>query len=336
MPHSGGGGSCSGGSYSGGSSGGSSGPSYSRGQSTPYPGSRRYVYYHNNEPHFYYSDRPLMPKDFKSQYWGLIIFGVAWFLIWTILCIGLFERSSGPLDLSDIDKTIYIRDESDIIDDTDEDWLKEYLEEFRDETGVIVSVVTYPYHNIGQSMEVEAYNEYCRMFYDESHWLIYYVGYDYDRTDDWEWHLMCGDDCVTVLSSSQEDKFTREFHKNLLRNMSFASAVVSAINELEPNTGTGFVYSKGAYVNDEYVGGNPVSTLAVLGFYSIALIGLIGAVLGIHELRKPIKDVNVAKMRATVLNGDVSYIKCDYCGGSIVVGTVTKCPYCGANLNMQS
>lgn len=340
MPHSGGGGSHGGGSShsSHSSSGGShsSGPSYTRGQSTPYPGARRYVYYHNHTPCYYYSDRPLTTLDFRSGYMGLIFIGAVWFILVTFICFMFFDRTEGgPIDTGGIDKTIYINDYADVINDEDEDRLKSRLEDFRSETGVIFAVVTSPVHNIGYDMETEAYNEYVSMFYDEQHWLIYYVGSDYDRTDDWSWNLMCGDDCSSVLDYRQEDNFVDEFHANLIRDMSFADAVIRAVDSLNPRLKPGYKYSEGVYVNGEYAGGQHVSSLIVYGAYAFALIGLVMVISGIKGLCKPISDENKSKMKATVVKDDEPvYIECSYCGGKVVKGTLTQCPYCSANLDL--
>lgn len=340
MPHSGGGGSHSGGSsfssHSSSGGGHSSGPSYSRGQSKPYPGSHRYVYYYNNAPHYYYSDRVLKTIDFKWWCWGLIGVGLFWFMLVFCLTYAFFVKvESGPLYLGSVNKDILIYDNSDLMSDSEEEYLRNYLEDFRDDTGVIFSVVTYPDHNIGRDIEVESYNEYCSMFYDEKHWLIYYVGYDQSRDDDWEWNLMCGDDCGVILNTSQERKFVNEFHANLLRDMSFSDAVIKAVDKLNPNLNGGYVYRNGVEVNDVEVGGQHVSTLSVYAWYTMAYAGLIVCIKGIINLLKPVKGLDKAKMQAKPVPEYVRYLTCEYCGGSVIMDTTTSCPYCGAHFDFR-
>lgn len=340
MPHSGGGGSHSGGhshSSSSHSRGGShsSGPSYTRGQSTPYPGARRYVYYYDRRPCYYYSTSTLGSMDYKGKFLTMLMFGIIWALVWGICSIVFVEKvDGGKLDTSGIDDTIYVYDYADVIDDHDEYILIDYLEGFRDNTGIVFSVVTYPSHQMGSNMEIESYNQYVSMFYDESHWLIYYVGSEYDRSDDWEWNLMCGDDCARILGTKQEDKFVEEFHANLLRSMSFADAVISAVDKLQPNLSPGYIYRDGTYVNGEYVGGQPASALIPALCITMSLVGVLIAIASIALLIAPVPEQHKAKMKATVVDGTPEYVKCDYCNGQVVKGSVTQCPYCGAHLKL--
>lgn len=345
MPHSGGGGSHSGGSHSSSSSSGSSysssrdssysGPKYVRGQSRPYPGAIRFMYYHDGMEKYYYSDSILTRKDFKGRFDNLLMLGYV-----LIFCAMLITFNStyyelwshvNKLTLDGIDSQIYINDYANVIDDNEEYGLIEYLEKFRDDTGVVVSVVTYPNHNIGVAIEQEAYNEYVKMFYDEQHWLIYYVGNDKGRADDWEWNLMCGDDCLSALPSSQEDRFITDFHDNLLRDISFATAVKNSLNGLSP------VEKSSLWILRAII-----LTTGVFIFQPSAWIGLILIIYSRAGIKRPLTDEQKAKMNATVRstvyvkedNIDISdkySRRCEYCG-NVVKDGVVKCPYCGADV----
>lgn len=296
MPHSGGGGSHGGGHHSGGSH--SSGPSYTRGQKTHYPGSRRYFYYYNNRRCYYYSDSVLKDSDFKQRYKSYICFGMIWLLFFAVFVVcSVRYDNGGPLDTSGLDTSIIINDYADIINDDGEYELYSYLNKFLDDTGVIVSVVTYPNHNPSSSVEDESYSTYVKMFSDESHWLIYYCGRDYYRADDWEWNLMCGDDCVRVLGYDQEDKFTRSFHSNLLCDMTFEDAVISALKSLEPDMSGGFKYSSNVTVNGRDVSGEKIGSSGLI-FIIFIVVGFAFIIVGVVGLCKPLTDEQKAKLGA--------------------------------------
>ena len=114
---------------------------------------------------------------------------------------------SGKLE-QNYNAEICIEDDARLLEDKQK--LIEELEEFREETGISVAVETrrYCYY---MPMREYALDEYYRHFEDESHWLIYYVGTEADRTDEWAWELVCGDDCSMVLDNDQENRFTQEF-----------------------------------------------------------------------------------------------------------------------------
>ena len=341
MPHSGGGGSHSGGFSGGGSSFSSGGsgsssytPSYTRGQRTYYPGSHRYVYYYNREPRYYYSTSKLTNMDYKGKWFICFAVGFFWALLWIGIVAMMVERvPSGPLRMGDIDRTIYIIDNAGVIDNSDKQVLKRELENFRDKTGIILSIVTYPEHQMGYNMETEAYNEYVRMFTDEQHWLIYYVGTEMDRSDDWEWHLMCGDDCVRILNSNDEYKFSSSLHANFVRDISFADAVIRSVDAIEPNLDGGLVYKQGVTVNDMPAGGEPVSPVFLFIFPTIGLAGVILAIISLVMIIKPVPKEHKAKMNAYNMDkAGTKIIKCEYCSGNVVTGTAVNCPYCGAAL----
>lgn len=332
MPHSGGGGSSSGGCSSSSSGGGS----YSGGSSRPamsktyYSGATRYVYYYDNKPHTYYADKPYNPKNEARH---KIFFAILWLLFTIPIFMTSFKIQSGKLPLN-YDSAIYIEDNIGIINN--KDVLTDYLEDFREQSGVSVSVITESLNTetMGTTCENKAYNRYVDMWDDESHWLIYYMGDKTDRSDDWQWNLMCGDDCVKVLSTEQENKFTEEFHRRLVASnrYPFEDCIIESLKLLKINTGTRLVYKDGVNVNGVESGGQtvdlPFIAMAVL-FIGVGIVLLIN---GIKELLYP-SDEQKAQMNAIEINRKEKRIKCEYCGRYYYKNSVVECPYCGAPVN---
>ena len=319
MAHSGGGGSSSGGSHGGGFSGGSGGDiGPVRGQSTYYKGANRYVYYYHGRSHIYYSDSPLREEDYRQNGVVYFVLGLIGAIFMLALNIGMIwgSSTSGKLSL-DYNSQIYIDDRAYLIEDRDK--LIEDLEGFRDKTGVSVAVVTDTYYHGDDLMQV-ALDEYYRLFEDESHWLIYYVGSDKARGDEWAWELICGDDCIKVLDYDQEDRFTEKFHTNLkYTDDSFDEALINSIEYLEPKTGWHL------YGGDEEA------------YIAMAIMVLLGVWLAIGGARRAwgsIPPKHEAKMKAKATakpQGELEYVKCPNCGGAKVKGTASKCPYCGSS-----
>ena len=328
MPHSGGGGSHGGGSHGGSHSGG--GSSRPRISNTYFNGSNRYVYYLNNRPHYYYAMRPYKAKEGAAF---LLAFGIIWLLFSVLIIAAMVTYDGGGKLQLPYDSEIVIDDEAHMIDDDDR--LVYYLKEFQEKSGVTVGVVTRKSADayIGDTCEVQSYNCYVKMWADERHWLIYYVGDRKDRSDDWEWNLMCGDECVRVLSYNEEDKFTKNFHRYLVdsNRYTFDNAVIKALSALEVDTGKQFIYREGVTVNGEDAGGARVSVFPA--FLMFVLPGVIMIICGIVKLvRKPSQE-QIAKENAyktATATGGVQEDTCEYCGGVYVVGTVISCPHCGA------
>lgn len=331
MPHSGGGGSHSGGHHGGShhSGGGSSKPRISN---SYFNESNRYVYYLNNRPHYYYALRPYKPKE------GLVstlVFGVFWLLFSMAFVLVFIKYDDGGKLPLNYDKEIVIDDGAYMIDD--EERLKEYLLEFQEKTGVTVGVVTRNSYDTykGNDCELQSYNCYVSMWDDESHWLIYYVGDNKDRSDNWEWNLMCGDDCVKVLSYDQEDNFTQNFHRYLVASTrySFEDCIIKALSELNIETGKRIVFRDGVTVNGKSSGGAKVDIVTAVLLSIFPIIGFIIVLKSIISLVKKPTEEQVARMNAYRMSNATGAVQediCEYCRGVYAVGTVTSCPHCGA------
>lgn len=330
MAHSGGGGSSSGGSY-GGNGGSRSTHTIMYGSSHYYRGAHKYTYWYNGKQNFYYADNVLTKKDVRFNFITLMSIGFPIVIILVlILILDMKFSMGGPLDTVGLDKSIIINDSSGLISNEEEFDLYKRLSDFRDETGVMVSVVTSTHRTTLYSIEREAYDLYYDMFNDESHWLIYYVGSSHDRSDDWEWHLMCGDDCLKVLNTLQENAFMYKFQHNLESDISFADSVISAINEVRPYTKPGLMETDkfptiGNHKYDETIGN---MTVPFIGFI---IIGFVLIAIGIVGYNTPFTEHELARMNATYVPGKIIRMKCEYCFGEFELPRDTKkCPGCGS------
>lgn len=342
MPHSGGGGSHSGGHHSGGHhshSGSGSGSSQPRMSNTYFPGSRRYVYYHNRQAHYYYAKTPYRTSERLAGSIALGFMGFIFTLLPILLALAFFKFSSGPLPLN-YDTRIVIDDEVGVV--MDKLRLQNELAAFQEKTGITVSVVTRTPETafLGTDCETQAYNCYVKLWDDESHWLIYYVGSTKDRSDDWQWNLMCGNDCSRVLSSKQENNFTEEFHRRLVASNRyiFDQCIIEALETLKPQTGRHLIMRDGVKVNGEESGGQPASIMLILFLALFLVIGILlltGAV--VSGLKKPTEE-ELAKANAIEVPTDTEprQAVCPYCSGVYFLGTVVSCPHCGAPVEVRN
>lgn len=317
MPHSGGGGSHSGGSHDGGGGGGSVGSSRPAMSRRPYSGCHSYVYYYNDKPHVYYADRVYDPKSDAS---AKILCCIVIMIVFLIVMMQELTICFGKLPLTYI-HNIYIQDEVGLI--KDDRAMTQYLEEFRDKSGITVSIVTEHTYDttMGESFTMKAKNKYMELWDDESHWLIYYVGDEKDRTDDWKWELMCGDDCLKVLPQSQEDLFTDEFHRRLVayERFAFDEAVKQSLDSLT-------VYSNVRLALKESY--NPVD------FVFFAIIGIVLFIISLFMISPIITLTHPsarkrAQMEATEFKGEKQEYKCPYCDRIYIRNQTYSCPYCG-------
>ena len=324
MPHSGGGGSHSGGSHGGSHhSSGSSGSS-NRVSQTYFRGAHRYMYYYNGRPNYYYAQRKVVPGT-KITGIYLIIFSVMWLLISLPVVIAFMSDMfvSGPLSLN-YDTSIVIDDEIGIVDNLSE--ITDTFKAFQEKTGVTLSIVTRTPENayMGATYEKQAYNCYVSRWDDERHWLIYYVGSSPYRTDDWHWELMCGDDCTKILSSAIEKSFTNDFHRYLVASerYSFSEAVTAAVNNID--------VQPGSFNSDAVVELIPILIFPVIGIFLL--------VLGIVLTAKKLTPEEQAKKQAVDIGVDsvCEEAVCQYCNGVYIKYTCVQCPHCGAPIRIDN
>ncbi len=333
MPHSGGGGSHGGGHHGGSHHSSSRGSSAPRISSTYFPGARRYVYYRNRQAYTYYAKTPFNTKEARAVGISLLIMGLFWTGMVVLMLFGFFKVSKGSLPL-DYDHEIVIDDEIGMIYDRNR--LETELKSFQEKTGVTVAIVTRRPENaeFGYNVETQAYNCYVSRWRDESHWLIYYVGTTPTRNDDWEWNLMCGDDCTRVLSAAQEEVFTKNFHRSLVasNHFLFEQCVIGAMNSLKPQTGKRLILSDGVNVNGRPAGGEPAGIGMILFFALFLFIGIGLTIGGICIMCKKPTEEEIAKSNAIEIPTDTQPQQaiCSYCGGAYYMGTVLSCPHCAA------
>lgn len=325
MPHSSGGGSHGGGSHGGHhSSSGGSGSNRSR-SNTYFNGAKRYVYYKNKKPVYYYSDIEITPEYIKKRkkQWNLANFGLIAF--YSIFYISMFFSAVYvvPHKLSSecTDPNVII-DTTDIISDSEEKQMMAQLDEFRNTTGISVTILTVndeEWFDNYYTLENYAYDYYLATLSDEKNWLIVYSEPEsYTDFNDWKWEGMQGDDTDPILTEPSTKKFTNEMHKNISK-YGFANAVTVTFD----------------YYNDIVM--KPtfdivtliIATLVIClhgGIFFLVFWLVFGSQIKIDE-----KSIKLADPQATYIED-----KCSYCDGLFLHGIHTSCPHCGAALNLYN
>lgn len=282
------------------------------------------MYYYHGRPNFYYANRKVTPNSIATGI-SFIVFAVMWIMMSLPVVIMSISDAfvSGPLSL-DYDTKIVIDDEIGIVDNKAE--LIDAFEAFQEKTGVTFGIVTRSPENVymGNSYETQAFNCYVSRWDDERHWLIYYVGGSLDRTDDWHWELMCGDECTKILSTSVEDQFTSDFHRYLVANerYSFDKAVLAALNNINVQPGD--------VKTDDFV---LIITALIFPAFGIVIL-----VAGIKTVIKSFSEEEKAKSRAVEINVDspCQEVVCDYCNGVYIRHTCVECPHYGAPVKVDN
>lgn len=312
MPHSSGGGSHSSGSH------GSS--SYSSGKSTPsvyrtyHSGTRRYVYYQNNRPCYYYSTE----KVKKPAAWELPAVTI-FLIVFLLLCIP-FSFYCGvitPYQLDmDYDTQIVIADNIDVITEAEEADLIIKLREFQKTTGITPAILTVknedwkPHYD---SLENYAYDYYVNAFTDESHWLIVYSSDGGIKFDDWYWEGMQGDSTDTIINSDVSDNFNDVMQKELTARTRYTvkDAIFDSFSAILPG------------IMDKTIDLEFVVYMFIIVVVVIAMC--LSHILHIIKANKQSNSYVCKTAKEQPLEDT-----CDYCGGVYVHGIHTSCPHCGA------
>lgn len=211
MPHSSGGGSHSGGSHSG--SGFSSSSSSSGGSSakhikhTSFPGARRYVYYENYRPVYVYADYDIRKGTASGKFFSIL--GSAVSLLFGIMLLAMCYDKPQKMDTSP-SYSCEIVDCAGVIDDAD--MVQSAIDDFYDETGIPVEVMTVnneDWQGSYSKLEDFAYDMYVTEFDDEEHWLVVYSEPTSPDPDfnDWYWEGMQGDDTDNIITVDVADDF---------------------------------------------------------------------------------------------------------------------------------
>ncbi|MBR2523208.1 MAG: hypothetical protein IKE53_02070 [Clostridiales bacterium] len=332
MPHSSGGGSHSGGSHGGSSrsSSRSSGRSGSRGGSggrsdhvgtRAFPGASRYVYYSGKKPHFFYANYDVR-KGSKSDLIVKILIVVLFVIPLTVMpfVLSYFAGVNRPERLDYIyNYKCVIEDNLDVLDNEDE--LEDVFQDFFDETGIAVSVITVPnseWQGKGQTLEQYAYDQYLEHFNNEYYWLIVYSSATTgDGFDDWHWEGMQGDNTDPVLTPELARGFNENFQKRLTQNKySVGQALAMSFEELTPKM------MKATY--------NYMMIGIIFACFAPFII-LVISMAGFH----PVLSAHYKK----AIECSTKYVDqeaCEYCGGVYVVGLHTNCPHCQALLKKET
>ena len=321
MPHSSGGGSSSGGSH-GGSSGESSSPRFG---SRYYSGSRRYVYYVNSHPRYYFSDTPYTEETARSEKRSQIISGLA-ILLFTVVAAYMLSPSVVHIFHKvtvDYDPTVIIEDDMDVLTDQEESELSACFEKFTDLTGVTPafhSIDLTSWRSMNDDLETYAYRRYLNMFDDEKHWLIVFSS-DGDR-ETWQWEGMIGDDCESAISSKTEAALTSSLQDNLWTSSDYtvSEAMIESFDSISRDI------DKISFNMEE-----ALPLVFVLAFGCMGVFQLFKALTKNYK-----NDPRLSSFRCTTNKEAPLEDQCEYCGGVYVHGIHYSCPHCGAAIKAIS
>ena len=133
-----------------------------------------------------------------------------------------------------------------VIDDAD--MVQSAIDDFYDETGIPVEVMTVnneDWQGSYSKLEDFAYDMYVTEFDDEEHWLVVYSEPTSPDPDfnDWYWEGMQGDDTDNIITVDVADDFKDLMQKYLTANSRYdvSSAIAAAFDETTPNVMEGHV-----------------------------------------------------------------------------------------------
>ena len=214
---------------------GSDDVSYAKISKSPFPGARRYRYYHDGSYRYCYSTQD-PSKSFRPS---RLLLGIAYI---PFLAVGGFMLLSSMRSIFAKPKTydydIVIKDEAGILDSFFD--LDGTLEAFRDKTGVTPAVITVnneTWQNRFDSLESYAYNRYIAEFSDESHWLLVYsepVTPD-PEFNDWYWEGIQGDNTDSVITDAVADGMTNMVQTSLDAGYDLTDVLEKAFEEATDN-----------------------------------------------------------------------------------------------------
>lgn len=335
MPHSSGGGSHSGGSHSG--SGFSSSSSSSGGSSakhikhTSFPGARRYVYYENYRPVYVYADYDIRKGTASGKFFSIL--GSAVSLLFGIMLLAMCYDKPQKMDTSP-SYSCEIVDCAGVIDDAD--MVQSAIDDFYDETGIPVEVMTVnneDWQGSYSKLEDFAYDMYVTEFDDEEHWLVVYSEPTSPDPDfnDWYWEGMQGDDTDSIITSSVAYDFTNDLHKRLLvEGTKVNDAITDSFNALTPTV------MKFRFEGETFgIGIFMLLFVCIHAFFMVFFRPNANKYKGAKEV--PL-DGYYAPPQQTAPQPQSVVMKqasCEYCGGVYTIGSCNACPHCGAPIQPQ-
>ena len=315
MPHSSGGGSHSGGSSSSSSSsssysGSSGGSSYVRTSHDYFNGAHTFVRYRNGQPEYLYSEnKRLNQKASPFRFLLILAYLPFFFAIGSLGKVAIHYPTRLPLSYN---TAIYVEDHLNVVED--EKRLVTDLEDFLDETGISVSLLTtsnQAWQENYNSLETYAYEQYVTRFPDESHWLIVYTsdkGEGYiNNFEDWYFEGMQGNDTDGILTSRVTSHFNDMMTKYLLQGYSVDRSLEKALADIK---------SQG------------LMKLSVQ--WPAAIFALIVIAYLTGHMYMMLRDPNKKYRDYVLVSKDDKEVVCEYCGTTYYPGAVTKCPNCGA------
>lgn len=363
MPHSSGGGSHSGGSHSG--SGFSSSSSSSGGSSakhiknTSFPGARRYVYYENYRPVYIYADYDIRKGTASGKFFSIL--GSAVSLLFGIMLLAMCYDKPQKMDTSP-SYSCEIVDCAGVIDDAD--MVQSAIDDFYDETGIPVEVMTVnneDWQGSYSKLEDFAYDMYVTEFDDEEHWLVAFYNrtgispavitvensdwqgvysdlenYAYDLyvnhfADESHWLIVYSTPDGYSSSDGFEDWYWEGMQGNDTDDVLTKSVTNSFNDELQKNLTARTRYTVSSAISTSFDDLTPTVMKSKVNwtmlFTSIAILAFVC----LHACLMIGINPKARKYAKAKPCSDAAQEKaCEYCGYTYVVDTCTECPHCGA------
>lgn len=363
MPHSSGGGSHSGGSHSG--SGFSSSSSSSGGSSakhiknTSFPGARRYVYYENYRPVYIYADYDIRKGTASGKFFSIL--GSAVSLLFGIMLLAMCYDKPQKMDTSP-SYSCEIVDCAGVIDDAD--MVQSAIDDFYDETGIPVEVMTVnneDWQGSYSKLEDFAYDMYVMEFDDEEHWLVAFYNrtgispavitvensdwqgvysdlenYAYDLyvnhfADESHWLIVYSTPDGYSSSDGFEDWYWEGMQGNDTDDVLTKSVTNSFNDELQKNLTARTRYTVSSAISTSFDDLTPTVMKSKVNwtmlFTSIAILAFVC----LHACLMIGINPKARKYAKAKPCSDAAQEKaCEYCGYTYVVDTCTECPHCGA------
>ena len=275
-----------------------------------FEGARKYVYYKDNQPQYYYSDyeTDTLKRRKRLKVWIPVLV-----LVLLMIIVALKPRALS----TDYDSDILINDRLGVIDD--EGSLLSALEAFRDETGITPCIITTTndrWEKHYDDLASFAFDVYVNTFEDERHWLLMYSQpEDPDpEFDDWYWEGVQGDDTVYILTEDSADEFGMTLQKYLTRQKyTVGEAFTKAFDETTPD-----IMSHAAVDSSAVLGG--IILMVILIWIAIRRTGI---------FKKAMARPASIPAQAVPVKPRSIEVTCEYCGGVYLTDKL-NCPHCGA------
>lgn len=224
------------------------------------------------------------------------------------------------------DNYAIVKDNIGVFSEADEDRLQASITNFYNQTHIPIEIITvYNSEWLGEynSLEEYAYDLYLDEFgfKNENNWLLVYSqpeGTVGDRNVNWFWHGMQGDNTDGILTERLTGIFNENVQSQLKKSSKYSigDAFVNSIDLLTENTKKVYIEKITFFMS--------LGSLIFIFIHGYLMI--FAGTTSKKEYEEHQQYIKCPSSRYEATNE----VKCEYCNGIYIKGTVTNCPYCGA------